>query len=331
MIKRTHFAVRPRHARAITLSRAPAPTTRWVRYAALTAAAAAAVLGMRSADAGSGLCTAGAACAGEHAIADKGRQLTQLTASLQATGLGYAGARQIELSDQEFFSFSGVGALMCTVNGSPRVATAFLVGAFDLGVTVAHPFEEDGVWAQPENCVYSSTDSTGQVRERIPVAAFKAQWQAEDGAYGTTSKDFAVLRLSRPSNFAQRTMPLGRFSGNAATVLMIGFSSVDADTLKRKTQGMVYSRNSTMTANLAGFTHDMDSRGIASGAPVVDERSGVIIGVHTEVSANERAAENRGVARNTMITMNEWLEKSLRVEMEARATAANTAEKLPTQ
>jgi hypothetical protein len=289
----------------------------------LAMAAIAASLAMREASAGSGLCTSGARCAAEQNITDKDKQLAVLNAALADASLGFSHQQQLELSDQEFFSFSGVGALVCTVNGSPQVATAFLVGSFDLGVTVAHPFEKDGVWAKPEDCTYTSTDSTGQVRERIPVAALKAQWQ-EDGAYGTTSKDLAVVRLARPSNFAQRTMPLGRFSGNAASVLMIGFSSLDADTLKRKTQGTVYAPTDSLASQ--GFTHDMDCRGIASGAPVVDERSGVIIGIHTQISAVEDSTDGPS-ARNTMIIMNDWLEKALRVEMETAATAANTGAK----
>ncbi len=321
----TTAARKPSRARVLSIGRASV-SAQLTRITALAILAIAASLAMRTARAANGLCTADTQCSGGQSIG-KQRQLSDLTAALAATNMGYAVPQRAELSDQESFSFSGVGALVCSVNGSPRVATAFLVGAFDLGVTVAHPFEENGVWAQPEHCVYTTTDSTGQVRERIPVAAFKAQWQAEDGAYGATSKDFAVVRLSRPSNFAQRTMPLGRFSGNVASVLMIGFSTVDADTLKRKTQGTVYSRNSSgILGRAAGFTHDMDCHGIASGAPVVDERSGVIIGVHTQVSALEDATQH-SVARNTMITMNEWLEKALRVEMDTAATAANTTGK----
>jgi hypothetical protein len=295
-----------------------------VRITVLAIAAVAASLAVRTAGAATGLCSSGAQCATESSSADKGRQLADLTTGLEVGSMGYGQQQRLGLSDQEFFSFSGVGALVCTVNGASQVATAFLVGAFDLAVTVAHPFEKDGAWANPENCTYTTTDSTGQVRERIPVAAFKAQWQLEDGAYGATSKDFAVVRLTRPSNFAQRTMPLGRFSGTVANVLMIGFSPADADTLKRKTQGVVYARNNSGTLANQGFTHDMDCRDIASGAPVVDERSGVIIGVHTQVSATERPAS---ATRNTMIIMNEWLEKALRAEMEPAATAANAAVK----
>lgn len=312
-------------ARAFTLAPAADPTRALARKLALSFATIAAALALASrADAANALCSIGTHCAAEQSIADMGKQLSGLTASLAAANMGYGVQTKAGMSDQEFYSFSGVGALVCTVNGSPRVATAFLVGAFDLGVTVAHPFEENGAWAQPQDCVYTSTDSTGQVRERIPVASLEMQWQQEENAYGTTAKDLAVIRLTHPSEFAQRTMPLGRFSGNAASVLMIGFSSQDADTVKRKSQGTVYARNSSALANNpAGFTHDMDSRGIASGAPVVDERSGVIIGVHTQISAIERAAGRAEL--NTMITMNEWLEKALRKEMAKAATAANTA------
>jgi hypothetical protein len=211
-----------------------------------------------------------------------------------------------KFSEQDYFSFSGVGAIVCTVNGERRNATAFLVGAFDIGVTVAHTFvNQDGTWAQPADCTYTSVDSTGQVRERIPVVQVKAQWAAEADAFGKPAKDFAVIRLAEPSRFAQRTMPLGKYSGAAVEVFMVGFNAdIDTGTVKLKSQGRIYER----AADLSGFIHDIDARAIAAGAPVVDERSGVTIGVHTQ----ERTAAG---VRNTVITMNEWLEATLRAEM----------------
>ena len=188
---------------------------------------------------------------------------------------------------------------------------------------MAHTFEEDGHWTQPSNCVYTSSDSLGQIRERIPVSYIKAQWESEAGAFGQAAKDFAVVRLSEPSRYAQRTMPLGKFSGAAAAVLMIGFKSdIDADSLKQKSRGTVYGRkaNGITISSLAGFTHDMDSRGIAAGAPVIDERTGVIIGIHT-ISHAAANALRPGEARNTMITMNEWLESTLKVEMQEESAA----------
>ena len=55
----------------------------------------------------------------------------------------------------------------------------------------------------------------------------------------------------------------------------------------------------------------MDSRGIAPGAPVIDERTGVIIGIHTRLPP-------RG---NSMITMNDWLESTLRTEIQPKKEA----------
>lgn len=227
-------------------------------------------------------------------------------------------ASRSTLSDQEYFSFSGVGAIVCTVNGAQRNATAFLVGAFDIGVTVAHTFVDRGRWVQPEGCVYTTTDSLGQVRERIPVAYVKAQWQAEADALGQVAKDFAVIRLVEPSRFARRTMPLGKFSGFASNVLMVGFKSdIDMGTMKLKTSGRIYDpKSSTLFASTsAGYVHDMDARDISAGAPVIDERSGVIIGIHTQ------GRTKGGAARNTMITMNEWLETTLREELQIEAAA----------
>lgn len=221
--------------------------------------------------------------------------------------------RRSELSAKDYPSFSGVGVIACKVNGKQRTSTAFLVGAFDIGVTVAHTFEKGTDGAEPADCMYNSLDSLGQVRERIPVSYVKSQWD-EAGAFGQTSKDLAVVRLSEPSRYAQRTMPLGRFSGVAASVVMVGYKSdIDADSIKRKARGTVYEprANGVVGSSAGAFTHDMDSRDIAAGAPVIDETTGVIIGIHTQQSAS----------RNTMITMNDWLESTLRSEMQIHSEA----------
>jgi hypothetical protein len=284
----------------------------------LCAVAAATILA-GSAEAASGLCDSGQCVRNSPELA---RGVPVSTTVSLADLANNETIRRAELSDQEYFSFSGVGAVVCTVNGEQRMATAFLVGAFDIGVTVAHTFVDQGVWVQPENCVYTTTDSVGQIRERIPVAYIKAQWEAEAGAYGQLAKDLAVIRLMEPSRFAQRTMPLGKFSGFGANVLMIGFKAdMDTNTMKLKTRGTVYERkaNGLAISDLVGFTHDMDARDIAAGAPVIDERSGVIIGIHTR---GRTTTSGTGATRNTMITMNDWLEATLRMEMQSEKAAA---------
>lgn len=231
------------------------------------------------------------------------RWMQRYTTALQRTNPDQSLSR-VELSDQEKPAFSGVGLMVCSADGESRTSTAFLVGAFDLAVTVAHTFAPNANGAQPE-CVYNTMDSLGQVRERIPVAYVKSQWSADADAAQQPANDLAVVRLTQPSRYAQRTMPLGRFSGAAAPVVMVGYKAdAEVDTVKRKARGTVYGRRAS-DAKLAGFMHDMDARGIAAGAPVMDERSGVIIGIHAPLAAR----------RNTMITMNDWLEATLRDEM----------------
>lgn len=272
-------------------------------------------------NAANGLCAAGT-CSQETREFAYERRTAEAANVAALADIARSDLRRANLSDQEYFSFSGVGAVVCTVNGQQRMSTAFLVGAFDIGVTVAHTFVDNGRWVQPDNCVYTTTDSIGQIRERIPVAYIKAQWEAEAGAFGQLAKDLAVIRLAEPSRFAQRTMPLGKFSGFGANVLMIGFKAdMDTDTTKLKTRGTVYERkaNGIAISNLAGFTHDMDARDIAAGAPVIDERSGVIIGIHT---AGLKSAKSVLPQRNTMITMNEWLEATLRTEMQSERAAS---------
>jgi hypothetical protein len=266
---------------------------------------------MHRADAASDLCSTGRACERDLEQASADKRTYRYETALQRDAAGPESAlRRVELSDQDYSAFSGVGVIVCSANGKSRSSTAFLVGAFDIGVTVAHTFEKDEAGAQASDCVYNSMDSLGQIRERIPVSYVKTQWDTEAGAFGQPSKDLAVVRLSHPSRYAQRTMPLGRFSGEAAPVMMVGFKSdIDSDTIKRKARGTVYERRADgiVVTNVAGFTHDIDARGIAAGAPVIDERTGVAIGIHSPLAAK----------RNAMITMNDWLEATLRVEMQA--------------
>jgi hypothetical protein len=295
-----------------TLSITVAKGLALLRSLLLSAAVAAiALAGARSAHASADLCASGESCS-RNGRNDDDRYFRFST----ALGLQREGSlRRLEFSEGDYSSFSGVGLIVCTVDGKRRSSTAFLVGSFDLAVTVAHTFGSGDKQAIATDCNYNSIDALGQVRERIPVAYIRSEWQLESGAAGQPAKDFAVVRLAEQSKYAQRTMPLGRFSGAAAPVVMVGFKSdIDTDTVKRKSRGTVYERNADGIAvsNLAGFTHDMDSRGIAAGAPVIDERSGVIIGIHTRLASS----------RNTMITMNDWLEATLRLEMQAQHSNA---------
>lgn len=274
------------------------------------AMSALAMMSMQRADADTALCGNGSECRPDLSSPAFDQHFFRFsTAHDQASQ--HDSLRRSEVSAKDYASFSGVGVISCSVGGKQRTSTAFLVGAFDIGVTVAHAFEKSANGAEPEDCTYNSLDSLGQVRERIPVSYVKSQWD-EAGSSGQLSKDLAVVRLSQPSRYAQRTMPLGRFSGAAASVVMVGYKSdIDADSIKRKARGTVYERRADglVASTAGGFTHDLDSRDIAPGAPLIDESTGVIIGIHAQS------------ARNTMITMNDWLEATLRTEMQQQREA----------
>jgi hypothetical protein len=292
-------------ARTISISVAPRGTLRsWML--GLLALAGGALYAV-NAHAATGMCAEGLYCgdrANEFSTDDRYFRFSTAFSSATHTDRGL---HPLELSDKDYSSFSGVGVIVCTVNGKARSSTAFLVGAFDVGVTVAHVFESDASGSAPTDCVYNTTDSLGQIRERIPVSYVKSQWDANPKLAGRASTDIAVIKLSQPSRYAQKTMPLGRFSGSAAPVVMVGFrADAESDTVKLKARGTVYEGSQT-----GGFAHDIDSRDIAPGAPVVDERTGVIIGIHNRSPSN----------RNTMITMNDWLEATLRSEIQSTARA----------
>ncbi|HEY0940892.1 MAG TPA: hypothetical protein VGE08_12395 [Steroidobacter sp.] len=290
---------------------APLPSVRnsrkrALKLALLAGAMAAALAGGKHAHADAGLCGNGTECAPHLSSPESPQHFFRFSMAHDQAARHDSSLRRSAVSAQDYPSFSGVGVISCMAEGKQRTSTAFLVGAFDIGVTVAHTFQKTPSGAEPTDCTYNSLDSLGQVRERIPVLYVKSQWD-EDGAAGQLSKDLAVVRLSQPSRYAQRTMPLGRFSGAAVSAVMIGYKSdLDSDSVKRKARGTVYEHrsNGIVSSSAGGFTHDMDSRGIAPGAPVIDESTGVIIGIHAQS------------ARNTMITMNDWLESTLRAEMQ---------------
>jgi hypothetical protein len=269
------------------------------------------------ADATGGLCSIGERCEADPLQPYEDRLTDRYEAALQRAATPDNSLRRpVELSGQDLSAFSGVGLVACTVDSGIQSSTAFLVGAFDIGVTVAHTFENEGHDIAPTDCVYTSIDSQGEIRERIPVAYVRSQWQAEAGAFGQPSKDIAVFRLSQPSRYAQKTMPLGRFTGDAAPVVMVGYKAdIGWATIKRKARGLAYERagEGKSVPSVARFTHDMDSRGIAPGAPVIDERTGVIIGIHTRLPA-----QSNGMG-NGMITMSDWLETTLRSEIQLKA------------
>ena len=267
------------------------------------------------------LCSIGERCESDPLQPYEDRLADRYEAALQrATALDNSVPRPAELSEQDVSAFSGVGLVACTVDTGIQTSTAFLVGAFDIGVTVAHTFENGQHQVAPTDCVYTSIDSQGQVRERIPVAYVRSQWVAEAGAFGQPSKDIAVFRLSQPSRYAQKTMPLGRFTGDTAPVVMVGYKAdIGWATIKRKATGLAYERGGAgkSASSVARFTHDMDSRGIAPGAPVIDERTGVIIGIHTRLPDQ---SNGQGTSTsNAMITMSDWLESTLRSEIQLKA------------
>jgi hypothetical protein len=216
------------------------------------------------------------------------------------------------LPRSEYRAFGGIGTIVCNVDGASRASTAFLVGRFDIAVTVAHTFKrDDGEWVSPESCTYLSSDSAGGIRERIAVASFMTQWQSQPDTAGQPTADLAVARLTAPVRTALRTLPFTKFARAQAPVALIGYrSDLSVDLVRRKALGTVYRRT---TRSCAPFLHNADSRRISPGAPIIDVRDGVVIGVHTQL----RKRSGCRPAGNAMIVMTPWLEHTLRAEIEA--------------
>jgi hypothetical protein len=221
--------------------------------------------------------------------------------------------RGTPLSAKEFASFSGIGAIVCQANAARRTATAFLVGRFDIAVTVGHTFKSNDSWIAPTHCSYMVTGPKGRILERIPLASVKTQWASEPTVSGHPATDVAVVRLSRPAQFPRSTLPFSKFAHTSAPVKMIGFEAdFGANTVKRKLHGTLYTRRA---GDCVRFAHDIDTRGATSGEPLIDRRDNIVIGIHLRLRpADSSSCKSRG---NAMIPMNDWLERTLREEISA--------------
>ena len=127
------------------------------------------------------------------ASADSERELLEFASTLQYSARGTASARRDGLSSQEFYSFSGVGAIVCTVNGQQRMSTAFLVGAFDIAVTVAHTFEDNGA-----QVARTTVSIPAPIRSARFVSAFRFLHQVPVGSRSRRESDMR-RRISRSS------------------------------------------------------------------------------------------------------------------------------------
>ena len=238
---------------------------------------------------------------------------------LSATSRHDAGARSdgnprrqrfTPVTREEFDRYAGVGGVTCTLaGGRRRTATAFLVGRFDIAVTVGHTFQHEGEWAAPAACVYNAVAPNGMIVERIPLQHIRAQWQIDSTTFGRTDTDLAVVRLARPVPTARRTLSFSRFAFESAPAMLVGFrSELATETLRRTAAGTVYRGGGV---SCRPFAHDIDSRAVSPGAPVVDVRDGVVIGIH----ASALDAKLHRCAGNAMVPMNSWLERALREEI----------------
>jgi hypothetical protein len=221
---------------------------------------------------------------------------------------------QSSIPISEYRAFSGIGAIVCSVNGTQHSATAFLVGKFDIAVTVGHVFEFGGRMAPPEDCEYLVHGPLGQIRERIRLAEIHSQWRTQHETFGRPDCDLAVIRLSAPARLPRKTLPLSKFTFTGAPVSLIGFSpNLVTDPQQRRLRGRVFSRPRNSCVR---YSHDLDPRLISSGAPLIDRRDGVVIGIHDYLKpASVNTAAGCGDRGNAMLLMNQWLEATLRAQI----------------
>jgi hypothetical protein len=211
------------------------------------------------------------------------------------------------LSGEDLERYSGVGALRChSDDGSERVVTAFLVGAFDVVVTVAHAFDDTTGTVAPSDCSFVQTDSNGRLVERIGVAEFKSKWIDEPAMRGSPRQDVAVARLERSSGYAQRTLAFKRFDGQTRDVAVVAYQTeVDGTWIKGESRAMAATLRSSGEANVIPqlVWSSVIPQPSASGAPVIDIDTGAVIGINQYPGQTERG---------TLLVIDEWLASAIR-------------------
>jgi Trypsin-like peptidase domain len=152
-----------------------------------------------------------------------------------------------------------------------------------LVVTCAHVVEAAGSGAGGSICIRFLNDETRTVRCTVPAAWWR----------GFTDGDIAVLCLSEPLPATARPIPIGEECRPGDTVRTIGFPST----------GTVQWLNAAATVRgmVRDGTHeriDLDSERAVpgfSGAPLYDDRRGVVVGVLTTIMAAHTSQRRRFV------------------------------------
>jgi hypothetical protein len=207
------------------------------------------------------------------------------------------------LSGEELQRYSGVGALNCRVDGRDRTVTAFLVGAFDVVVTVAHAFEDAGRSITPSDCTFINTASDGRVVERIGVVSFRSKWLDDPSTRGRPGQDIAVAKLERISDFAQRTLPFKKFDGTPTEVTVVGYQTGrGGEWIKGKSPALADAESTSGVEEKIVWV-DRNLGPSASGAPVIDAASGAVIGV------NQGAGDPRD---GNLLVIDDWLTGAIR-------------------
>lgn len=203
------------------------------------------------------------------------------------------------LSDDDVRRYSGVGALHCWVGGRERLVTAFLVGAFDVVVTVAHAFEgEDGI-VGPSACTFVNTDAEGRVVERIRVAEFQSRWVDDPASRGSLREDVAVARLERKSHYAQHTLAFKRLDDYPRDVTVVGYQSRHGgEWIKGKSRALAETGNDVPQVVWSGPAPEPS----VCGAPVIDVATGVVIGINQA---------RQGTTRGELLVIDDWLARAI--------------------
>jgi hypothetical protein len=184
--------------------------------------------------------------------------------------------------------------------------TAFLVGAFDVVVTVAHAFDDADGSVAPSDCSFVQTDSLGRLVERIQIAEFKSKWIEEPATRGSPRQDVAVARLERISDYAQRTLAFKRFDGQPRDVSVVAYQSgADGTWVKAESRAMAATTQNSGESNVIPQVvwTSVVPQPSASGAPVIDVDTGAVIGI------NQYPGHT---ARGNLLVIDEWLAGAIR-------------------
>jgi Trypsin-like peptidase domain len=195
--------------------------------------------------------------------------------------------------------FRAVNKIACRIgNGAHIETTAALVVSDQIVVTVAHAFYNKDTKDEelnPDDCVYVVYDKDNDIIDRVKIAAINSRW-VEDDRYYDDTQDIALVTLDRPPEGHIKPLQLKlRPSEPGTPITLIAFHiGIDGGGSRVFSAGEIVSKlGSDQEHNDTILIHNASAVKETSGAPLIDTKTGLVLGLNTGEDYQPSKAHSR--------------------------------------